>query len=54
MHIFLKQSCGHAVISDAKAAHGSKKSGAMLHALPRMGGDELYSIGGFQMSAAII
>lgn len=25
MHIFLKQSCGHAVISDAKAAHGSKK-----------------------------
>lgn len=38
MHIFLKQSCGHAVISDAKAAHGSKKSGAMLHALPRMGG----------------
>lgn len=53
MHIFLKQSCGHAVISDSKAAHGSKKSGAMLHALPRMG-DELYSIGGFQMSAAII
>lgn len=53
MHIFLKQSCGHAVISDAKAAHGSKKKrGNATRTAPQ--GDELYSIGGFQMSAAII